>query len=247
MRVLVISDIHANLPAFEAVLADAKKRNLNYDIVWCLGDVIGYGAEPNECVELLRTLPHECLPGNHDYAVLGKLDLATFHDAASDAVKWTREALAPHNFRWLESRPVRLKFGEFTLVHGSPREPIWEYLIDLATAEDNFGLFEGDSCLVGHTHVPLTFIEDKNTGGVRVTFPEPGVPFTLRKTNRYILNPGGVGQPRDGDPRAAYALLDTEARVWTTQRCEYNIKAEQASMRRAGLPDRLIDRLDFGR
>jgi diadenosine tetraphosphatase ApaH/serine/threonine PP2A family protein phosphatase len=247
MRVLILSDIHANLPAFEGVLADVKKRALNHDTVWCLGDVIGYGAEPNGCVELLRSLTQHCLPGNHDYAVLGKLDLGTFHEAAAHAVLWTRDQLTQNNREWLESRQVTQTFGDFTLVHGSPREPIWEYLIDVAAAEDNFGAFKTQVCLVGHTHVPLTFIEDTSSGNVRVVFPEPGVPFTLRKQSRYILNPGGVGQPRDGDPRAAYALLDTEARVWTTYRADYDVAAEQHAMREAGLPARLIERLEYGR
>ena len=247
MRVLVFTDIHANLPAFEAVLADAKRRAPGHDAIWCLGDVVGYGAEPNACVELLRSVTQHCLPGNHDYAVLGKLDLSTFHDAAAHAARWTRNELAPANMAWLEARPVTLNFGDFTLVHGSPREPIWEYLIDIATAEENFGAFATQCCLVGHTHVPLNFIEDTATGNVRVAFPEPGVAFTLRKQSRYILNPGGVGQPRDGDPRAAYALLDTEERFWTTFRVDYDIKAEQEAMRKAGLPDRLIDRLEYGR
>ena len=247
MRCLIISDIHSNLAAFEAVLADAKSRNLGHDIVWCLGDVVGYGPDPNECVELLRTLAHDCLTGNHDYAVLGKLDLNTFHDSAADAARWTRATLHPHNLSYLDQRPETLSRGDFTLVHGSPREPIWEYMLDVATAEDNFPLFKSSICLLGHTHVPLIFVEDSGSKTVRVNFPEPGVPFMLRKNCRYILNPGGLGQPRDGDARASYALLDTSERVWTNYRCEYDVKQTQQRMRKAGLPAKLIERLEFGR
>ena len=249
MRCLVVSDIHANFPAFEAVLQDAQKRNLQYDVVWCLGDLVGYGAFPNECIELLQTVPHLCLAGNHDWAVLDKLDISTFHDAASHVVLWTRKQIKPANLTYLNARPERLipEGEDVHLVHASPREPIWEYISDLNIAEENFGLFNTSISLHGHTHIPVIFIEDSWMQNVRFKISEIGVPFILKSGVRYMINPGGVGQPRDGDPRAAYGLLDTTQRIWTSYRTEYDIKRAQDAMRKAGFPRRLIDRLEFGR
>jgi diadenosine tetraphosphatase ApaH/serine/threonine PP2A family protein phosphatase len=246
MRCLIISDIHANLTAFEAVLADVKRKNVTFDIVWCLGDVVGYGPDPNECIDLLRTLPHICLAGNHDWAVLGKLDLETFHENAAYVVRWTQEHLTPQNLTYLKARPSQLEQGDYHLVHASPREPIWEYITDVNVAEDNFGLMHEPYCLVGHTHVPILFIKDARKN-VRATYPNFGVPITLKHNQRYIINPGSVGQPRDGDPRAAYAILDTTTPTWTPYRVDYNIKATQDKMRVLKIPGRLVDRLEYGR
>jgi diadenosine tetraphosphatase ApaH/serine/threonine PP2A family protein phosphatase len=246
MKVLVISDIHANLAAFEAVLADAKVKVPGYDIVWCLGDVVGYGPDPNECIDLLRTLPNICLAGNHDWAVLGKLDVETFNDNARDAITWTQTQLTPQNLRYLTVRPEQSEQGDFLLVHASPRQPIWEYILDIGSAEANFSCLNLPICLVGHTHAPVVFTRDGKTNMVRASYPETGLPITLRKTNQYIINAGSVGQPRDGDPRAAYAVLDTAALIWSPYRIEYPIKRTQERMQAAGLPQKLIERLDHG-
>jgi len=245
MRCLVLSDIHSNLAAFEAVLKDAQASG--HDIVWCLGDVVGYGPDPNECIELLRTLPHVCLAGNHDWAVVGKLDLATFHEGAAAAVRWTQATITPQNLNYLRARNEKLEHDEYLLVHASPREPIWEYVTDVNVAEDNFGCAAAPYCLNGHTHVPVLFVKDGRTGGVHVAFASTNAPVSLKKDSRYLINPGSVGQPRDGDPRAAYAILDTAAGTWTQHRVEYPIQVTQQKMRAAGLPKRLIDRLDYGR
>lgn len=247
MRCLVISDIHANLAAFEAVLQDVSKRRLQYDIVWCLGDVVGYGPDPNECIGLLRTLPHICLAGNHDWAVLGKLGIETFHENAAFVVEWTRSQLSKENLNYLRARPEQDVQGDYLLVHASPREPIWEYVLDVSVAEENFGYLPTMCALVGHTHVPAMFVKDGHTHAVHVTVPSPSTPTSLKRGSHYIVNPGGVGQPRDGDPRAAYALLDTQALIWTQHRVEYAIKRTQDRMRSAGFPSRLIERLDYGR
>ncbi len=252
MRCLVISDIHANLAAFEAVLADARAREGEFDFVWCLGDVVGYGPDPNECIDLLRTLPHVCLAGNHDYAVLGKLDLETFNENAMLAITWTRAQLRPENMRYLMARPERIEQADFLLVHGSPRQPIWEYVLDAGIAAENFDLFSAPPyCLIGHTHVPLMFVRDANANtrhrAVRTSHPENGLPITLRRGNQYIINAGSVGQPRDGDPRAAYAILDTHSVVWTPYRVTYDIARTQSGMRAAQLPERLVTRLEHGR
>ena len=243
MRCLVISDIHSNLEAFEAVLQDAG----SVDQVWCLGDVVGYGPDPNACVELMRSLPGLCISGNHDWATLGKLDLNDFNPDAREANLWNRQQLEDDNLAWLANRPQTLVEGEFTLAHGSPRHPIWEYIIYTATAEASFGFFDTPYCLVGHTHAPALF---QLTGqeGAAVCNPLPAVEGETvhLEPGRFIINPGSVGQPRDGDPRAGYALLDTEARTVEHRRVEYPIEKTQAKMMEYNLPLRLVLRLGYG-
>ncbi|NDJ51816.1 MAG: metallophosphoesterase family protein [Chloroflexi bacterium] len=258
MRYLIISDIHANLTAFETVLADAGQLGVDYDFVWCLGDVVGYGPDPNECVELLRTLPHLCLAGNHDWAALGRLDIRTFNADARKAVDWTRKTLTEENLGYLEALPITFVLEDFTLAHGSPREPVWEYILDPLIASLNFPHFQTDFCLVGHTHTPIIFrvINDKGES-------EPVTPNYNERTaignerhreivqlkeadTRQIINPGSIGQPRDSDPRAAYAMLDTELLTWEFRRIPYDIDAVQDRMRQADLPDRLVTRLSHG-
>lgn len=242
MRILLISDIHANLAALDAVLADAG----SFDRVWCLGDLVGYGPEPNECVERVRDLRrYQCLAGNHDWAALGKLDLDDFNTDARLAALWTRQTLTPDNRAFLDARLAAIGPLEdhFSLVHGSPRQPIWEYILDETVAAANFPLFDTPFCLVGHTHVPVIYAE---TGGRPLALlPPENEPFAL-SGQRLIINPGSVGQPRDGDPRASYALLDTDALTITYRRVEYPIEATQQKMVAAGLPPRIIARLSYG-
>jgi diadenosine tetraphosphatase ApaH/serine/threonine PP2A family protein phosphatase len=247
MRALVLSDIHANATALQAVLADADARRLAPDELWCLGDVVGYGPDPNECVEILQKTPHLCLAGNHDWAVLGKLDVETFNDSAMTAILWTRERLTAANLRYLDERVGRSEQNGALLVHGSPRHEIWEYVADSDTAAENFAAISHAVCLVGHTHVPMLYVEDPRTRIVRAVHAEHDVPLTLKRTHRYIINPGSVGQPRDGDPRAAYALYDTDAAQWTQYRVHYDVHTTQQRMRAAGLPPKLALRLEYGR
>lgn len=250
MRCLIISDIHANLAAFEAVLQDAAKRRLRFDIVWCLGDIVGYGPDPNECIDLLRNWPHVCLAGNHDWAVLGKLGIETFHENAAFVVEWTQARLTRENLNYLHARPEKDLEGDYLLAHASPREPIWEYVLDVSIAEENFSdeqMKHVKRALIGHTHVPAIFVKDSISLAVHAIAPTPTIPIVLKPNYNYIINPGSVGQPRDGDPRAAYALLDTEKLTWTPYRVEYAIKHTQEKMRAAGFPDRLIERLSHGR
>lgn len=245
MRYLVISDIHANLTAFEAVLEDAGTPGTDYDFVWCLGDVVGYGPDPNECVDLLRSMQHLCLAGNHDWAALGRLDIRTFNADARKAVTWTRNALTDDNLAYLESLPTTFVLGQFTLVHGSPREPVWEYVLDPLIATLNFPHFETPYCLVGHTHTPIIFRQVTLDGECEPIAPHYNAQATLNGT-RQIINPGSVGQPRDSDPRAAYAMLDTDRMSWEFRRIPYNISAVQKRMRKAEMPERLIMRLEHG-
>src|SRR3972149_1045887 len=154
MRILVISDIHANLTALQAVLSDAGE----IDAVWCLGDLVGYGPDPNDCIALVRQLPRlSCLLGNHDAAALNQIDIAAFNPEARRAVMWTQNVLSPDNYEYLSSLPEKVVEGEVTLAHGSPRQPIWEYLLDTRTATQNFDYFETGFCFVGHSHLPVIF------------------------------------------------------------------------------------------
>ena len=242
MRILVISDIHANLAAFEAVLAEAGE----VDGVLCLGDIVGYGPDPNECVARLRALaPIISLSGNHDWAALDKLDVEDFNPDAQQAIRWTQSVLTPDNRAYLAGLPAAGQLGDFTLAHGSPRHPVWEYIIDTIIACENFEHFNTAYCLVGHTHAACIFSQLSLNGRCHLRLPEYGVPMKLGE-QRLIVNPGSVGQPRDADPRAAYAILDDEARTWEAHRVAYPIVQTQARMRDAGLPPRLIARLSYG-
>ncbi len=242
MRVLIISDIHANLSAFEAVLKDAQG---DWDYVWCLGDVVGYGPDPNECVDLLRSLPHLALAGNHDWAALGRLDIRTFNSDARKAVTWTAETLRPDNIDYLAALPTTFVLGPYTLAHGSPREPVWEYILDPLIAALNFPHFETPYCLVGHTHTPVAFELLNDHGETESMQPVYRKPLLLNGRRR-IINPGSVGQPRDSNPDAAYALLNVDKSVLEYRRIPYDIDAVQERMRRAEMPERLIARLEHG-
>ena len=244
MRRLVVSDIHSNLAAFQAVLDDAGP----VDEVWCLGDVVGYGPDPNGCVDLLRSLPHLCIAGNHDWATLGRLDLREFNPDAREANLWNRKQLTPENLAYLDGLPETfLEEGQFSLVHGSPRYPIWEYIIYPATAEVNFEYMSTPYCLVGHTHTPVIFrLHDGEDGqGNEMIVPVPGVPLELGP-EPLIVNPGSVGQPRDGDPRASYLILDTQAMTIEHHRVEYPVEITQAKMMECDMPLRLVLRLGYG-
>jgi predicted phosphodiesterase len=243
MRYLVLSDIHGNLEAFEAVLAHAPP-----DLpVWCLGDVVGYGPNPNECIDLLRTLDHECVVGNHDWAVMSKVDVQEFNPDAQLSVLWTQEQLTPRNMAYLEDLPVSLVREPFTLVHGSPREPIWEYILYPPIARLNFAYFGTPYCLVGHTHVPVTFcMPSEDHDQICQSAPLQSVGPRPLGEGRLIINPGSVGQPRDGDARASYAILDSEALTMEYHRVRYDVEKTQKRMFAAKLPQRNIMRLSYG-
>ncbi|MFQ3536707.1 MAG: metallophosphoesterase family protein [Aggregatilineales bacterium] len=242
MRILIISDIHANLAAFESVLEDAKG---DWDYVWCLGDVVGYGPDPNECCELLKTLPHLCLAGNHDWAALGRLDIRTFNADARKVVLWTQETLKPENIAYLDALPTTFVLGQYTLAHGSPREPVWEYILDPLVAALNFPHFETPYCFVGHTHTPVIYKLMSERGDTDAQVPVYRQPAQLNG-HRLIVNPGSVGQPRDSNPNAAYAVLEVEKNILEYRRVPYPVKVTQEKMRRAEMPERLITRLEHG-
>ncbi len=245
MRYLLISDVHANLTAFEAVLEDAAGQ---YDKVWCLGDMVGYGPDPNECVELLLTLDHLCIAGNHDWAVLGKLDVDDFNPDARFASLWTREQLTDDVRDYLDNLPIALVEEEiYTLVHGSPRHPIWEYILYPPVAQPNFKHFNTPYCFVGHTHSPVIFVEaDEPDGMCEEIKPDFNEEALLLGDRRLIINPGSVGQPRDGDARAAYGILDIETQEFEHRRVTYPVSVTQERMKDYNFPARLWNRIAFG-
>jgi predicted phosphodiesterase len=241
MRTLIISDIHANLAALEAVLTDAAP----FDAVWCLGDLVGYGPNPNECVERITQLPNlQCVLGNHDAAAVASIEVDAFNPEARKTVLWTREKLTSANKEYLKSLPERMNLEYITLVHGSPFRPVWEYLLDTRTATISFEFFDTPYCFVGHTHLPVLYHLPDDRQTAQLIVPEHVSQMTLAP--RAILNPGSVGQPRDRDRRAAYAILDLTDYTWEWHRTEYDIQSVQERMRIENLPERHITRLSAG-
>jgi diadenosine tetraphosphatase ApaH/serine/threonine PP2A family protein phosphatase len=239
MRVAILSDIHANGPALSAAL-EAVGR---FDQLWVTGDIVGYGPHPDEVVERLRAADAVAVQGNHDAAVLGRIPVGTFNDLARSAVEWTAATMADANLEWLARLPETRVEGEFTLAHGSPRDPLWEYLFSIPAARLSLAAFETPYCIVGHTHHQLTFRDDG--GEVEALLAADGDVLSL-DGRRCILNPGSVGQPRDGDPRACAMTIDTGRGEVRWLRFDYDIAATQAAIRALPLPHRLADRLDLG-
>ena len=242
MKIAVVSDIHGNLEALEKVLKDAESWGA--EGVWCLGDIVGYGPNPSECIRTIRGVASAIVMGNHDAAIAGEISLDDFNPDAREAALWTKEQLSTEDLQFLKSLPRKMVEGDFTLVHGSPRHPIWEYVLNHSVACASFQHFETRYCLVGHSHIPLVFqLQDDDTcvGGAL----SPGNPLPLEEY-RWVLNPGSVGQPRDWDPKASYARLDTGSRTWEIVRLNYPIEKTQSKMREFGLPEKLIARLNFG-
>jgi diadenosine tetraphosphatase ApaH/serine/threonine PP2A family protein phosphatase len=241
MRVAVVSDIHSNLHALEAVLAAIEAEAP--DELWCLGDLVGYGPRPNACCGAIAERADVCLAGNHDLAVRGTIELEEFGGEAAVAAKWTRDVLEPQAQELLDRlEPAGTAHG-VALYHGSARDPIWEYVLSDEAALATLELTDSQLVLVGHSHVALRVVqsEDELKGGVAPA----GTELELGGT-RALLNPGSVGQPRDGDPRAAYLLLDLDARHATFGRVEYDVERTQREMREAGLPELLAARLELG-
>jgi diadenosine tetraphosphatase ApaH/serine/threonine PP2A family protein phosphatase len=240
MRVAVISDIHANLHALEAVLEGIERETP--DEIWCLGDLVGYGPQPNECCDWAAGHTAVCLAGNHDLGVLGTLDIDDFTGDAAAAALWTRDVLDPSAHDYLARLPSSGERGGVGLFHASPRDPVWEYVL---TWEAAFAAIEGSDrelTLVGHSHVPLAIGDGDE--GLQGHAPA-GTELDLAG-GRWLLNPGSVGQPRDGDPNAAWLLLDLDARRASFLREPYDVGRTQAEIRDQGLPDALAERLAHG-
>jgi diadenosine tetraphosphatase ApaH/serine/threonine PP2A family protein phosphatase len=240
MRVAVLSDIHANLVALDAVLDGIGP----VDSVWHLGDVVGYGPQPDAVVARLGSVAAVGVAGNHDRAAVGGREIEWFNPDAKAAMEWTRGRLSAETTRILTALPERRTESTALLVHGSPRDPIWEYITSAAIARANVETLQTPLGLFGHTHVPMAWLErDGRLDGIS---PQPDVAVSLSAAPRALLNPGSVGQPRDGDPRASWLELDVDAGMATWHRVVYDVASVQREMRQAGLPARLVERLRHG-
>ncbi|MGH2418430.1 MAG: metallophosphoesterase family protein [Candidatus Limnocylindria bacterium] len=244
MRIAVLSDIHANLPALEAVRADLP----DVDGVWVLGDIVGYGPQPNEVIATLQEMGARSVLGNHDGAAIGGVDAAYFNPDARSAIEWTATVVDDNSRAYLGTLPEVRRDGDLTAVHGSPRDPIWEYITSRGIAAANLEHFDTRLCLFGHTHLPIVYrVAGDDVEAV------PGLPGESVQLDgeRALLNPGSVGQPRDGLPDAAYAVLETgngsAGDAMTFHRVRYDIDRTQQLMRDHGLPSRLVERLRYGR
>ena len=242
MRALFVSDVHSNLEALEAVLGDAERHG-GFDRIWCLGDTVGYGPDPSACLDRLRGFELTAVAGNHDYAAVGVIDAADFNGAAFTAIRWTAEQISVEDRAFLSVLPEVVQEAPFTLVHGTLRDPVVEYLLHPSQAVATFNLLRTDFCLVGHSHFPFVCSEN---GGMPLFLPAQDGRAVQLDSQRCIINPGSVGQPRDRDPRASYAVYDSGSHAVEHRRVEYDRAATQRKMREAGLPEYLIERLDHG-
>jgi predicted phosphodiesterase len=242
MRVAIVSDIHGNRHAFEAVL-DAIEESECQEM-WCLGDLVGYGAEPDACVELSSRHAAICLAGNHDLGVRGDLPLEEFSRGAALAAKWTQKMISAETSAYLEKLEPKKLDEDVGLYHASPRDPVWEYVLSPLQADLCLDVQEHRVCLIGHSHVALSFWRPEGAPATGTTRNE-GDRLELAE-GEWLINPGSVGQPRDGDPRAAWLELDTENWSAVYRRSEYDIEGAAAAIRAAHLPDSLAERLAFG-
>jgi predicted phosphodiesterase len=242
MRVAIASDIHGNKQAFQAVIAAAESDGA--DELWCLGDLVGYGAEPDACVALADAHCTICLAGNHDLAVVDVLSLEEFSRGAALAAQWTKDVIAAETREYLLSLSPKGSGDGVGLFHASPRDPVWEYVLSALAAELCFDATDFRVSLIGHSHVALSFHRPEGEPATGSTRKE-GAQVDL-SAGEWLINPGSTGQPRDGDPRAAWLELDTDGWTATWRRAEYDIAGAQAAIRAARLPDSLAERLQYG-
>jgi diadenosine tetraphosphatase ApaH/serine/threonine PP2A family protein phosphatase len=246
LRVAVLSDVHANRPALETVLGSIAEAGV--EELWCLGDMVGYGADPDDCTALIRERCDVCLLGNHDLAVLGKLDVSTFSDAAAAAVEWTQANVSPETIEFLGGLEPAGSRAEVGLYHASPRDPVWEYVLSIDQAEAALDAQPERVCLIGHSHIALFFTRPADVKPAFTQGSQAGDGAVLELgSGEWLLNPGSVGQPRDADPRASWLELDTEE--WTARfhRVPYDISTAAEAIVAAGLPNSLAERLHAGR
>ncbi len=242
MKAAIISDIHSNLEALQAVIKDIKKKRIKK--IFCLGDIVGYGANPNECVELCTKEADIIIAGNHDWATIDKTDYKKFNPIAAEAIRWTRNNINQHNFKQLQNLKLTRSTQELCFVHSTPGNPEkWNYLFTLKDFQNQFPNFQEQICFIGHSHVPSAVFQDANgyTDFLRDN------PFPIIKNRRYIVNVGSVGQPRDLDPRASYAIYDGNRKYIEIVRLDYNILLAQRKILDSGLPEFLADRLMVGK
>ena len=242
MKYGIFSDIHGNLAALNQVLA--RLHELDCDRLVCLGDVVGYGPFPNECCEVVQQKADICLVGNHDYAAIGKMETDYFNQYARSALQWTAKTLTQENKQFLAGLPFDVRENDILFVHASPHEPQeWNYVLSLYDAEENFKEFTDKVCFIGHSHVAVVYSYEDGE------FPTIESAKTLRLFDgfRFIINVGSVGQPRDRDPRASFAVYNEESKKFELQRIEYDVSSTQNAMKERDLPQFLIDRLEMGR
>jgi predicted phosphodiesterase len=242
MRIAVLSDIHGNHHALDAVLAEVERVDVH--AIWCLGDIVGYGADPNDCCDRIRQEADVALCGNHDMAVTGELSMEEFSRGAGIAARWTQEVLHPSHAAWLRACQPQGEARGIGLYHGSPRDPVWEYVLSSLLAELCLDVQTQRVALVGHSHVALSFVRPE--GEAATGEPRRGGAAVDLSKGEWILNPGSVGQPRDSDPRAAWLLLDLELLRAEWRRTEYDVAGAQAAIRAARLPESLAERLQYG-
>jgi diadenosine tetraphosphatase ApaH/serine/threonine PP2A family protein phosphatase len=240
MRLAILSDIHANLAALDAVREDLP----TVDQTWVLGDIVGYGPQPNEVIRALQEMGARSVIGNHDGAAIGTVDSSWFNPDAASAIEWTAQAVDDNARAYLAALPEVRRDGELTAVHGSPRDPTWEYVTGPGVAAANLSAFDTRLCLHGHTHVPVIFSAED--GRIEVVPATPDAPLRLN-AGRALVNPGSVGQPRDGNPAASYLVLDTDSGTAEFRRVTYDVGRTQQLMGEVGLPARLAERLSYGR
>ncbi len=244
MRIGILSDIHSNLPALEAVLEDVDRHSP--EVLWCLGDVVGYGAEPDACVRVVEETCEVCLVGNHDLAVTGDLELDAFSPTAAAAARWTREVVAERTLTYLRGLEPLDESHDVALYHASPRDPVWEYVLWPDQAAECLAAASSRISLIGHSHVALFFLAPEAEGAhVRGAQATAGTELDL-SAGRWLVNPGSVGQPRDRDPRAAWLELDTERWVADYHRVEYDVARAAEAIAATDLPDQLAKRLYVG-
>jgi len=240
LRYAILSDIHANLPALEAVLEEI--RVLGVDKYLCLGDIVGYGAQPRECLEIVQGLSERTVAGNHDFAALGKIDIDNFNEHAREATLWTRRTLKEEDLDYLRSLPLVHHYDGFSIVHGTLYSPeLFDYIQTSYDAFLSISQLPGEVCFLGHSHIPVTFIQRRF---ITYSFESE---FTVESGTKVLVNVGSVGQPRDNNPNASYAIFDTAGRKVTLRRVAYDVGAAAASIREAGLPEVLGERLKIGR
>jgi diadenosine tetraphosphatase ApaH/serine/threonine PP2A family protein phosphatase len=246
LRVAVLSDVHSNQPALETVLAAVDEAGA--EELWCLGDVVGYGAQPDACADLIRERCDVCLVGNHDLAVLGGLDISSFSESAAAAVEWTRDQASAGTLEFLRGlEPAGSRDG-IGLFHASPRDPIWEYVLSTDQAEAGLDVQGERLGLIGHSHISLFFCrpDEARPGDTQGAQAGDGAVLNL-EAGTWMLNPGSVGQPRDGDPRAAWLELDTKELTAHFHRVSYDVATAAETILAAGLPSQLAERLEVGR
>lgn len=239
-RFAVFSDVHANLPALHAFFEDVETQNC--ERLFCCGDLVGYGAHPAECVELVQAQDIPTVVGNHDFVCTRNENLDYFNDVAREAVLWTRRALGPSHVAYLKSLPYVLTEGDFTFVHASPRDPEkWNYILTRGEALDNFNCFDNWICFIGHSHQPFV-VEQRDS---EIHCPDPSE-IELRRDRRYLINVGSIGQPRDRNPQLCYVIVDLKEMRLTFRRVPYPVFEAQRAILDAGLPDELAERLSLG-